>query len=164
MSTRNLASMICLALIVTIVCAELTLTTTPSLTQPALAAAPPRPTLEPAAKPGCRPGPTGGSIELHVQFPQTTRAFGWQDLWTTVQWQDGRGNWHDVEGWRGTLDYIADGVGVKTWWVAKAQLGAGPFRWQVTLGKGGEPIVTSLPFDLPDAVDQTVTVEVSLGP
>ena len=93
MSTRHLASMICLALIVTIAYAGLTLTTPPSLTQPALAAAPPRPTPEPAA----RPAPTGGLIELRVQFPQTSRAFGWQGLWTTVQWQDGHDNWHDVE-------------------------------------------------------------------
>jgi hypothetical protein len=160
MSTRNLASMICLALIVTITCAGLTLTTQPSLTQPALAAAPPRPTVEPAA----RPAPTGGLIKLRVQFPQIAYPFGWQDLWTTVQWQDGHGDWHDVEGWRGTLDHIADGVGVKTWWAARAQLGTGPFRWQATLGEGGEPLATSSPFDLPDAVGETVTVEVSLGP
>jgi hypothetical protein len=164
MSIRNLAFIVCLALIVMIAYAGLTLMTTPSLTQPALAAAPPRPTSEPAGRPAGtgRSAPTGGYIELHVQFPQTIRALGWQDLWTTVQWQDGRGNWHDVEGWRGTLDYVADGVGVKTWWVAKAQLGAGPFRWRVT--EGGNPLVTSSPFDLPDAANEKVTVEVSLGP
>jgi len=77
------------------------------------------------------------------------------------------GNWHDVEGWQGTLDSVATGeggtvMGKKVWWVAERDLGTGPFRWVVTRDEGGRLLGTSEPFDLPGAVGATVTVEVSL--
>ena len=79
------------------------------------------------------------------------------------------GAWHDAEGWRGELDEVLTGdggvfVGHKTWWVAKSDLGTGPFRWLVYEGRHGRWLATSVPFDLPDIKGGTVRVEVSLAP
>ena len=152
-------------------------------------ALPPRPTPEPTAAPTTAPTPTpivqpvspsrpeGGLIELRVQFPQTWPwgEVHWQTLWTVVQWQDDAdwanpgGDWRDVEGWQGELEKIAIGevgevVGKRLWWVAKGNLGKGPFRWQVYRGKEDVRLATSEPFYLPDAKGQTRVVEVSLAP
>ena len=114
---------------------------------------------------------TGGFVELHVQFPQTWPAQGtdWQGLWTAVQWLDEWGHWRDVEGWQGSLDEVtrqADGtvVGQKTWWVARGDLGKGPFRWQVYRSPGGALMHTSETFDLPSQRHETTAVEVTLRP
>ena len=112
--------------------------------------------------------PTGGLVNLRVQFPEWL-SYQWQELWTVVQWQDEWGTWHDVEGWQGTLDHVTTSengeiVGKGTWWVAKDGLGTGPFRWQVYRSEGGRVLVTSDEFDLPGATGQAVTVEVALGP
>ena len=133
----------------------------PALTQPALADLPPRPTPQPASAP--KPAPTGGLIELYVQFPETP-SYQWQELWTVVQWQDEWGYWRTVEGWQGSLDDVAEGAGTKTWWVGKTALGGGPFRWRVYRSAGGWLLAQSGEFDLPPAVGETVTVEVSLSP
>jgi len=141
------------------------------------AAAPPPPlppiptvTLTPAPKP-TSPPPTGSFIELHVQFPRTWPwdEAHWQELWTVVQWQDDEGLWRNVEGWQGTLDDVAAGegggvVGYKTWWVARADSGKGPFRWVIYKSRGGAALATSESFYLPDAAGETVKVEVSLSP
>ncbi len=65
-------------------------------------------------------GPVGTYIELAA--PEHAGA------WSVVQWQDVNGNWHDVEGWRGTLD----SSGYIRWWVAAKDFGTGPFRWVIT--------------------------------
>ena len=96
-----------------------------------------------------------------MAFPQTL-SYPWRDLWTVVQWKDEKGVWRDVEGWRGTLDQVADGVGTKTWWVGEKHLGAGPFRWKIYRYKGGWLVATSGEFNLPAAVNRATTVEVSL--
>lgn len=46
--------------------------------------------------------------------------------WTEIEWQDGLGDWHKVDGWRGstTNDQIQ-------WFVGSELLGSGPFRWLV---------------------------------
>ena len=138
-------------------------------------ALPPRPTPEPTTEPTLPSAPsskpTGGFIELCVQFPPTwpwTKVH-WQDLWTTVQWQDNLGNWHTVEGWQGELDdvvvYSNEGVvGKKVWWSAETDQGKGPFRWLVTQGKDDALLVTSASFYLPARIGETVQVEVSLTP
>jgi hypothetical protein len=84
------------------------------------------------------------------------------------------GDWHDVEGWQGTFDDFVhdsssnDGGGMcegkKTWWVARADLGTGPFRWVIYQMPGGKLLASSKPFYLPNAIDETVRVEVSLLP
>jgi len=104
--------------------------------------------------------------------PEGIRSVGhWQELWTVVQQQDGLENWQNLEeGWQGTFDefsYDKDEdvcQGKKTWWVAKADLGRGPFRWVIYQGQGGELFAQSEPFYLPHSVDEVVKVEVSLVP
>jgi len=71
------------------------------------------------------------------------------------------GDWHDVEGWQGTLDEVNDGVGKKVWWVVKSDLGKGPFRWMIYQGQGGRPLAQSEPFYLPRSADESVNIEVS---
>jgi len=141
----------------------------PMLAQAAPSSLPPRPTAQPTSIP--RPGyaSPGTSIELHVQFPPDWPwdKIHWQDLWTVVQWQDAGGNWHDVAGWQGSLDAVmvgesGDVEGVKTWWVAKRDLGAGPFRWVVKQSREGKPAATSEPFYLPCAAGETVPAKISL--
>jgi len=98
-----------------------------------------------------------GYIQLHVL---SARA----DLWTAIQWQDHDGIWRPVEGWQGTLDEIENGKGKKTWWVGKADMGTGPFRWLIYSRYQGKLLATSSPFYLPGLIEQTMQVEVSLTP
>ncbi len=77
--------------------------------------------------------------------------------WTVMQWQDGLGGWHDVDGWRGEFD--PDGF--KTWRFPAQHFGTGPFRWQVFASKGGALWGVSEAFRLPDGRDQMLTVNVS---
>ena len=92
---------------------------------------------------------TGGFIQLH--FATTADKTG---LWTAVQWQDGNKDWHTVEGWQGSFN--PDGM--VTWWVAPADLGKGPFRWQVFDAEGGHALAVSEPFTLPVGNGQVVVV------
>lgn len=145
------------------ICTLLAAVSLPPHTQ-AAPAGPPRPTPRP--RPARAPAPIGATIELRLQFsPLWPRAnIPWQDLWTVVQWQDGWGNWHDVEGWQGTPDGIVGGEARKTWWLSCELVGQGPFRWVTYHARDGEPLATSEPFYLPDAAGQTVRIEVSLEP
>lgn len=117
---------------------------------------PPRPSPVPTVSPGSVLYPEG-YIELSVL---SARA----DLWTAVQWQAHDGIWHTVEGWQGTLDEIKNGQGRKTWWVGKADMGTGPFRWLIYQSYQGKLLATSSPFYLPGLFEQTVKVEVPLAP
>jgi len=118
---------------------------------------PPRPSPVPTTSPGESALYSEGYIELHVL---STRA----NLWTAVQWQDHYGIWHTVEGWQGTLDEIENGKGTKTWWIGKADMGTGPFRWLIYQSYQGKLLAKSSPFYLPGLVEQTVKVEVPLVP
>jgi hypothetical protein len=111
--------------------------------------------LAPGGRSRWNPGKKGRS-ELHAGFPAAWpwSEAHWQDVCTVVQWQDAWGDWHDVEGWRGTLDGVSADVsgkivGHKTWWVAAKDLGKGPFRWQVYRCENGKLLATSAPFYLP---------------
>jgi hypothetical protein len=138
----------------------------------ALPPRPPTPTPTPIparAEPAVRSGLDGGFIELRVRFPTAWPGRGspWQELWTAVQWQHPDGTWHQVEGWRGTLDEVTadEGgavVGHKTWWVAGRDLETGPFRWLVYGDQGGRLLVASDPFDLPARGGGRAVVEVTL--
>jgi hypothetical protein len=99
----------------------------------------------------------GGYIELQLPTNQIL-------LWTAVQWQDSLGGWHTVQGWQGTLDSLSAGVGNKRWWVAPADFGKGPFRWQVYQLFGGQLLATSDSFNLPSGSNKIVVVEASLNP
>ena len=135
--------------------------------QPALAALPPRPTIE---APEEIPTVDGGTLVLEVVFPSQWPwdAAPWQEIWTLIQWQDRSGAWHEVAGWQGKLDEvtIADGAvtGEKTWWVGARDLGTEPFRWMVFQRQDGPLLATSEPFELPTLAGQTVEVTLSLAP
>jgi len=114
---------------------------------------PPRPTPLPTPVPtetAVSPV-TGGFIQL--QFNTTADKTG---LWTAVQWEGVNDAWHTVAGWQG--HFKPDGM--VTWWVAPADLGKGPFRWQLLDGEGGELLAVSEPFTLPTSDGQVVTVAV----
>ena len=121
-----------------------------SIVRAAPAALPPRP--EPTKSPST-------SIGAYIQLQLTTNQLM---LWTVVQWQDALGGWHDVEGWRGTLDSIDNGIGYKTWWVASSDFGKGPFRWAVYPSPDARLLATSAPFNLPGAAKEKIVVEVAL--
>jgi hypothetical protein len=93
----------------------------------------------------------GAYIELFVPRDPTS-------LWTVVQWQDSRGNWHNIDGWQGHLET----GGYKRWWVAEKDFNTGPFRWIVTQGTGGTVLGASEPFSLPAGANEVVQVTVSL--
>jgi hypothetical protein len=114
---------------------------------------PPRATPTPTPRAGDdrdRQQPIGAFLQLHVQGAP-------DGVWAVVQWQDSAENWHDVEGWRGTLD-----AGQKTWWVAQRDFGKGPFRWAVYQGQGGELLATSNVFNLPSFAEEVKRVELSI--
>jgi hypothetical protein len=75
---------------------------------------------------------------------------------SVVQWQGGDGEWHDVEGWRGTLAH-----GQVRWFVEEADLGKGPFRWQVEFTQPVTQTLVSESFMLPDAAGNTVTITIA---
>ena len=119
--------------------------------RPALAL-PPRPEPTPVSPPM-----VGGGIELRAY---TTQAIDWESVHTLVQWQDGLGGWHDIDGWRGTLDEIYTDGGRKTWFVPKEHFGTGPFRWLIY--RGEETLAASDPFDMPGTDSQLVRTVVTL--
>jgi hypothetical protein len=111
----------------------------------------------------------GGRLQLHVQFSQDWPwdQWQWQDMWTVVQWSDGKGNWFDVTGWQGNLDTISqqDGwVGAREWWAGADNLGKGPFRWLIYQKEGGKLLATSKPFYLPGMAGGTVIIEQPVSP
>lgn len=129
---------------------------TASAATPAAPLVTPRPTLVPTATPTLAPPrpPTGALIQLWVTGTEL------QNTQTLVQWQDGLGQWHDVEGWRGTLEGGPTGRGWQTWWLAADLFGRGPFRWVVT--PQNRPAQVSEGFYLPSGPGQVQLVEVRL--
>ena len=157
MIKTNRISSIRLTLVTSGVCALLIVVWGVSLAQAAPSALPPRPT---PVTPTPAPAPVFTSsgwavIELHVQAAQAGQ-------WTVVQWQDALGGWHDVEGWRGTLDEVSNGVGKKKWWVARPNFDTGPFRWVIYQGPSGKLLAASEAFRLPHYENTAVVVQVSL--
>ena len=138
------------------------------LARPALAALPPRP--DPETDPTGDDPSNGGPLILLVQFPQDWpwEHVHWQNLHTVVQWQDPyTGKWHDVQGWKGTLDTVeidTSGLvtGKKTWWFGGKDLGTGPFRWLVYGSPKDSLLATSTAFNLPDSAGGSITITVAL--
>jgi hypothetical protein len=128
---------------------------------PALAL-PPRPEPTPESPPV-----VGGGIELRIYTTQadTSQVVDWESVQTLVQWQDGLGGWHDVDGWRGTLDKIYADGGHKTWFVSEAHFDTGPFRWVIYPGAktpDAETLATSDPFNMPSSDNETVRIVVTI--
>ncbi len=118
---------------------------------------PPRPTPIPTRAPGpAESKPRGGWIELRVQ------AINRPNISSVVQWQDGQGEWHDVDSWRGEFDEVVYSVGTKTWWLEEWLFGAGPFRWVVYDQTSGQVLARSAPFTMPREHRQTVSVDTVL--
>jgi len=131
---------------------------TPALAGPA-STRPPRSTPVPtAAAMPALPDTPGARIELRVR-PVTAE---WTLLWTAVEWQDAKGEWHAVEGWGGGLDETVASDGKKTWWVYPRDFGRGPFRWLVMDKPEGRVLAVSEPFVLPLVAGQIATVNVLL--
>ncbi len=110
---------------------------------------PPRPTVEPTAVPVA-----GASIQLLL----ANATVGADGVWTMIQWQDADGDWHDVEGWQGTVELD----GTQTWWVDGTQLGTGPFRWRIYTEQDGSPLAISDDFYLPERSRMVMTVAVEI--
>jgi len=76
-----------------------------------------------------------------------------------VEWQDPfTEKWTAVDGWQGNVDHNF----TTTWWVAAADLGDGPFRWQLYATEDGNLLTTSETFNLPAKAKQMVVVTVDL--
>ena len=140
----------------------------------ALAELPPRPDV-----PGCPEDPTPepdadeslpAGILLRATFPADWpwTHVHWQTPLTVVQWQDGEGAWHDVEGWRAPLALIVSGpadtlIGWRPWGVDPKDFGSGPFRWVVYADSSKEDVLaTSSAFDLPRGSEETRVIDVML--
>lgn len=119
----------------------------PGLTLAAPAQLPPLPPRETV---------TGGTIILYVHTSQVGLA-------SVVQWEDGLGNWHDVDGWRSELTWLTSYVFFQPWGVAPKDFGTGPFRWLIYNPKTGKTLGTTNSFYLPGS-GGVVTVQKSLTP
>jgi hypothetical protein len=112
----------------------------------------------------------GARLQLQTQFSQSWpwETMPWYEVWTVVQWSDGKGGWFDVAGWQGSLDSVSqvetDWVGNKEWWVAAEDLGTGPFRWLIYQYPGGPLLEMSDPFYLPAIANQVGIVQQELTP
>ncbi len=128
-----------------------------------------RPDLLPADWQGGQLAPLpreGALIGLHLGVAPSAAASGvrWQELWTIVQWQDGKGRWHDVKGWQAAPEALSPGEARLEWAVAPDDLGKGPFRWVVLRGRGGDTVAASEPFMLPSEAGAVEQVEVIYSP
>ncbi|MBK7894458.1 MAG: hypothetical protein WAS33_14680 [Candidatus Promineifilaceae bacterium] len=128
-----------------------------------------------AETPGSNDAPivaTGQGARVHLQahFSQDWpwESLHWQQgLWLKVQWLDENDVWQDVAGWQGTLDAIQqkeDWIGLKEIWLADAQLGTGPYRWQVYAVADGRLLTTSEPFYLPNKSGDLMAQDMMLQP
>ena len=113
---------------------------------------PPVPTMPPQNDDKDSDKPFGASIELQIHPAQA-------GVWTVVQWQDSANNWRDVEGWRSQ----AEGS-TQRWWVTAKDFGTGSFRWVVRQGPDGPQLGVSKSFNLPSSPNETLGIEISLGP
>ncbi len=71
-------------------------------------------------------------------------------VWIAVQWLDGYGVWHTVDGWQGSPSSVSqEGVLFQDWAIGPELLGKGPFRWIVYDFYGGTVIGVSPNFNMP---------------
>lgn len=151
MTHKKCQAIICFAFILTLICL-MGWAAQQAPTVQAQSGLPPRATPVPPGPPGDKDDakPIGAYIELH---PADASA----GTWSVVQWQDSAGNWHDVEGWSGTLDQN----GGRRWWVAAKDFGKGPFRWVISRGPDGTELGRSQPFNLPARANEITVITLS---
>ncbi len=128
---------------------------------------PPQPDPTPVTPPPLPAAPDrGGLIELWVRFDPAWPwdEYPWQGMETLVQWQDGLGEWHNVDSWRGGFDECKGNDARKSWWVSEDHFGSGPFRWVLYLRRGDETLVVSESFDMPSVHGEIVRVSITLAP
>jgi len=111
----------------------------------------PQPTLKPEDFADDNGDKIGARIVMYI-IPSVVRP------WTGVQWTDGAGNWHDVEGWQGAFNHPNH----ISWFVEQKDFGKGPFRWVVYTSQGGALLAVSSLFYLPINANETVRVEAIL--
>ena len=117
---------------------------------------PPRPEPEPENPIEIVDGFDGQQIQLHLENEVEDIPSG---LWTVVEWQDpNTGDWYETDGWHGTLNTPT----TQEWWVGSDMFGDGLFRWQLYDSEGGELLMTSAMFNLPEHKDLKVIVNVLL--
>lgn len=130
---------------------------------------PPRPlivtTVVPTDTVTVVPSEPSGAIELRVQFLSDAPAdMNWRkNLLTAVEWRDGLGNWHVVDGWQARMDEVKSQHGVKSWYVSEELFGKGPFCWVIYPDANSDPIAVSLPFNMPASSGVIVGTELALG-
>ncbi len=117
---------------------------------------PPRPTLAPTATPQpptatpIVPATPGSPTAIPASQPVRIRLIvenpAYRDAWSLVQWLDGVGNWHDVNGWLGQM-----AGGEVQWHVLPQDYDTGPFRWVILDAPDGAVLAASKPFDLPNS-------------
>ncbi len=73
--------------------------------------------------------------------------------WGVVQWVDGQGVWHDIDGWTGAVG--PEGTNL---WVEPKDFGTGPFRWCLYDTQGGALTGISDLFYLPERASEPVQV------
>jgi hypothetical protein len=82
--------------------------------------------------------------------------------WITVQWLDGYGIWHPVDGWQGTASSIDNnGVLLKQWDIPPSLFNLGPFRWAIYAYAGGPLIGVSPNFNMPKTAQLDFFVSLS---
>lgn len=148
-----------LGLVIGIICTLVWVTLMPGSTEatpsllPPIGTLTPSPTTQPSPVPTVLPEATNTHIAL--QTPD-----GWAGKWTVVQWQDGLGTWHDVEGWMGEIS----NENLVVWTVLPTEQGSGPFRWLVYTAPEGDLLSCSDPFYAPSLLGDTTWVWVPVVP
>ncbi|MEM9776843.1 MAG: hypothetical protein AAF902_19840 [Chloroflexota bacterium] len=117
---------------------------------------PPRPTPEAESTPDA--ALLGATIQLNIRAAEATSIDA--DDWAIVQWQDERGDWNNVEGWQGYLEYDAASQTWKViWWTSRENFGEESFRWAIYTDKQLASLeATSETFDLPKSSLEAVIV------
>ncbi|MBI5879549.1 MAG: hypothetical protein HZB53_18010 [Chloroflexi bacterium] len=110
-------------------------------------------------------GGMGSQIVLiiHLSTDDTRNLSAWRALWTIVQWQDGTGQWHDVDNWQGAPKGNPGDAYHQAYAIDERNYGKGPFRWIVRTTKGSTDAAVSQPFNLPRNTSEAVRIDVAVA-
>jgi hypothetical protein len=85
-----------------------------------------------------------------------------QIYWTEIEWQDGLGKWHKVDGWKGSTTSLTNDESIQ-WFMDANLFQAGPFRWLVYSEENGRLLKFSEPFCLPGAATEILMINLDLN-